>query len=78
MLKDRFGHEVFVGCTVAYPMDVRYALVLRTGIVTEILPATETRLARLRLQGGTRGRGDKKPLGRRQMTWSDEVIVLGA
>ena len=77
MLNDRFGREVFVGCTVAYPVDVRHTLVIRTGIVTEVLPATATRRAHLRLQGGTRGAGDARPLGRRQVCWSDEVLVLG-
>jgi len=60
MLKDRFGHEVFVGCTVAYPGRVGSSCCLRTGVVTAIVDepsefSPSGRRQRLKLDGGTWG-----------------------
>jgi hypothetical protein len=74
LMKDRFGREVFVGCTVAYPGRAGSSCWISTGIVAEVLPQTERYRVRLRLEGGGQAKG--APLGRRQIAWSDDVLVL--
>jgi len=93
MLKDRFGHEVFIGCTVVYPGRAGSSCWLTTGVVEAIVPealdGSFPAMPKLKLIGGTLVlRGQRRldwhtglpvePLGRRTITWSQEVIVLGA
>lgn len=91
MLKDRFGHEVFIGCTVVYPGRAGSSCWLGTGtveaIVPEALDGSFPSSPKLKLVGGTRGNGrdvdwvtkEPKPApGRRTIMWTEEVIVLGA
>lgn len=93
-MKDRFGHEVSVGCTVAYPGCAGSSCWLRTGVVIDILPGVADGRhpqTRLKIDGGTwggtggkvwNGRDKdptpKPPPGRRTINWHEDVIVLVA
>lgn len=74
-LVDRFSQEAFVGCTVAYPGRSGSSCWITTGTVVALLPATGSRPAKVKLNGGSRG-GNQRQLGPRTVKWSQEFICL--
>lgn len=75
-MKDRFDHEVFVGCTVAYPGRASSRCWISTGRVIEIDLGEGRRGPRLRLEGGGAGATDK--LKARWIGFNDQVLVMGS
>jgi hypothetical protein len=81
---DRFGREIFVGCTVAYPGRARSSTWLATGRVVEVDDGAGRERphnwpGRLKLEGGSHGsRENDKELGVRWIGYNiDHVVVVG-
>ncbi len=82
MLRDRFLRPITVGCVIAYPGRADSRCWITTGNVTEIVetqpvnwPEGRTWRPKIKVDGGSRGSGEKQ-LGRRTVYHSRDVIVV--